>query len=194
MRSTGQCWCHQGTDGSLGAEWLWMTGLSQMLQGPGALGISTKVGGEEGRDRRQALGGRTDARMPRRAASCRGTDTASTTLVCMSKYARVPVCVFVRVCKYARICSTHTTTHSNAHTPANANTRAPTHTYTHAHTHPSCFDIHTPKHTRARVHAHIHTNTYTPVLFLVLSTCANAFMCMCCLIKSLVKSPIKSSI
>ena len=95
MRSTGQCWWRRGPVGGWGAEWLWMIGLSRMLQGPGALGISTKVGGEGGRDRRQAQGGRTDARTPRRAAGGSGTDTASTTLVCMSKYARVPVCVFV---------------------------------------------------------------------------------------------------
>ena len=87
-----------------------MTSLSRMLPGPGVLGISTKVGGEGDRDRRQAQGGRTDARTPRRAAGDSSTDTASTTLVCMSKYARVPVCVFVQLCKFARICSTHKTT------------------------------------------------------------------------------------
>ena len=162
MRSTSQCQWRRGTDEGWGAEWLWMTSLSRMLQGPGALGISTKVGGEGGGDRRQTQGGRTDARTPRRAAGGSGTDTTSTTLVCMSKYARVPVCMFVRVCRYARICGTHKTTHSNTHTPVNTNTHARTHTYTHAHTHPSCFDTHTPKHTRhKRVHTHIHTRTYT---------------------------------
>ena len=44
----------------------------------------------------QKQGGRTDARTPRHATGGIGTDTALTTLVCVSKYARVAVCMFVQ--------------------------------------------------------------------------------------------------